>query len=282
MSDPASALHEGRLPCVEWREIHRPTTHWAPRGLPGALRALPGWTVRAAVEARFGLEVASYLRALAGGPRALANGAPSGGGRGVLLIPGFGFGDASTLPLQLVLRAAGYRVFLSGILLNVDCADRTIEALVPVAEAAVANNGGQPVLVVGHSRGGMLARGLAVRRPDLVSRVVCMGSPLNYEFAFYEIPAPLVGVLQQVQHRDPQRRELRCSTPECACDYMVAAHRPVPTEIDLVSLYTTSDGIVDWRACVVPGAKNIEVPGTHLGMGLKPETVQVILQELAA
>ena len=52
--------------------------------------------------------------------------------------------------------------------------------------------------------------------------------------------------------------------------------------MDLVSLYTTSDGIVDWRACVVPGARNIEVPGTHLGMGMKPETVQVILQELAA
>ena len=91
-----------------------------------------------------------------------------------------------------------------------------------------------------------------------------------------------MGVLQQVQHRDPQRRELRCSTPECACDYMLAAHRPLPEDIDLVSIYTTSDGIVDWRACVVPGAKNIEVPGSHLGMGLRPQTVQVILQELGA
>ena len=35
------------------------------------------------------------------------------------------------------------------------------------------------VAVVGHSRGGMLARVLGVRRPDLVETVVAMGSPLH-------------------------------------------------------------------------------------------------------
>ena len=34
------------------------------------------------------------------------------------------------------------------------------------------------VLVVGHSLGGMLARGLAVRRPDLVAGIVTLGSPM--------------------------------------------------------------------------------------------------------
>ena len=32
--------------------------------------------------------------------------------------------------------------------------------------------------VVGHSLGGMLARGVAARRPDLVSGIVTMGSPM--------------------------------------------------------------------------------------------------------
>ncbi len=199
----------------------------------------------------------------------------------MLVIPGFGFGDMATVPVQLALRAAGYRVVLSQIKVNVRCADATVEDLVPVAERAVAENGGQPLHVVGHSRGGMLARGLAVRRPDLVSRVISMGAPLNYEFAFYEIPAPMVQVVQRHQQQDPERRRMQCSTPQCACPYMVAAHRPLPSGIDLVSLYTTSDGIVDWRACVVPGATNIEVPGTHLGMGLRPETLRIVLQLLA-
>jgi len=255
--------------------------HWAPRGLPGAMRRMPGWTARLAVEARFGLEAASFARTLVAGSSRLAAGAPPGRGKGVLVIPGFGFGDAATAPLQIALREAGYRVFLSEILMNIGCADETVASLVDVAERAVADNGGEPVHVVGHSRGGMLARGLAVRRPDLVSRVICMGSPLNYEFAFYEIPAPMVGVLQRWHHSDPARRELRCSTSQCACDYMMAAHRPLPEDVDLVSLYSTSDGIVDWRACVVPGATNIEVPGSHLGMGLRPQTLRVILQELS-
>ncbi len=32
--------------------------------------------------------------------------------------------------------------------------------------------------IVGHSLGGMLARGIAARRPDLVSNIVTMGSPM--------------------------------------------------------------------------------------------------------
>ena len=32
--------------------------------------------------------------------------------------------------------------------------------------------------IFGHSLGGMLARGLAVRRPDLVAGVITMGSPM--------------------------------------------------------------------------------------------------------
>jgi hypothetical protein len=50
----------------------------------------------------------------------------------------------------------------------------------------------------------------------------------------------------------------------------------------LISYYTTSDGIVDWRACVVPGAENIEVPGSHLGMGLRPGTVDTVVERMIA
>lgn len=244
------------------------------------MRPLPGWSARAAVEARFSTEAASFAAAAARGLGDLVADLPPGEGRGVLLVPGFGFGDPSTVPLRRTLTAAGYRVFTSHILFNVRCADDAVADLVPVAERARADNDGRPLLVVGHSRGGMLARGLAVRRPDLVSRVVCLGSPLNYEFAFYEIPAPLVGLLQRHQHRNPVRRTQQCSTPACTCDYMRAAHRPLPEGIDLVSLYSSSDGIVDWRACVVPGATNIEVSGSHLGMGLKPETLRIIVAQL--
>jgi hypothetical protein len=126
----------------------------------------------------------------------------------------------------------------------------------------------------------MIARGLAVRYPMLVDRVISLGAPLNYEFAFYEVPHPLVEVLRAAHWTDPALRQMQCATPECSCPYMRAAHRPLPDDLDLVSVYTKADGIVDWRACVVPGAKNIEVRGSHLGMGMRPETLRVVLREL--
>jgi len=52
--------------------------------------------------------------------------------------------------------------------------------------------------------------------------------------------------------------------------------------VELISYFTTSDGIVDWRACVVPGAENIEVSGSHLGMGLRPDTVDQVVRRLIA
>jgi hypothetical protein len=57
-------------------------------------------------------------------------------------------------------------------------------------------------------------------------------------------------------------------------------HQPFPEDVELISYYTTSDGIVDWRACVVPGAENIEVAGSHLGMGLRPETVDQVVARM--
>jgi pimeloyl-ACP methyl ester carboxylesterase len=184
--------------------------------------------------------------------------------------------------MQIAVGKAGFRVLRSDILFNVRCSDRAVDRLAQVAADAVADDGGRRLMVVGHSRGGMLARGLAARHPELVSTVVSLGAPLNDEFAFYEIPQPIVGVLKVVHQRDPELRNRQCVTRDCTCPYMLATHRPLRDDVELISFYTTSDGIVDWRACVVPGAENIEIPGSHLGMGLRPDTVALVTERLIA
>jgi pimeloyl-ACP methyl ester carboxylesterase len=261
---------------VEWRDVHMPDLHWAPRGLPGALKGLPGWVARAASESRFAGEVLQFERAVA-----CASYPQTPVPRQVLVIPGFGFGDAATLPMQIALQRAGFQVVRSHILANVRCSDRAVDRLAQVAREACVRDGHR-IQVVGHSRGGMLARGLAARHPELVSTAVSLGAPLNDEFAFYEIPKPMVGVLKVVHQRDPELRERKCVTRDCSCPYMEATRQPLPEGVELISYYTTSDGIVDWRACVVPGAENIEVPGSHLGMGLRPETVDLVVRRLIA
>jgi triacylglycerol lipase len=260
----------------DWRHVHRPDLHWAPSGLPGWMRRLPGWAARGLSESRLPWEAASLLAS----PLLQDSSLPRGDGRAVLVVPGFGFGDAAVLPLHAVLRRFGYRTVRSGILANVGCSDETVASLATVAEHAASQAGGR-IQVVGQSRGGMLARGLGARRPDLVARAVNLGGPLNDEFAFYEIPAPLVSAIY-ASHR--LRRPLpnpSCLRPECTCPYMQAVHRPMPDGVELVSVYSASDGIIDWRSCVVPGARNIRVESSHLGMGVDPRVVRVVLEELA-
>lgn len=265
----------------DWLSEHRPEGPWAPRGLPRWLNAAPGWAARVASESRFAGEILQFELSLLPGSSKPSRGLPQGNARPVLVIPGFGFGDAATLPVQIALHGAGYRVVRSRIRANIRCSDRAVDALGRVAAAAVERDHGRRLFVVGHSRGGMLARGLAARFPELVERVVSLGAPLNHEFAFYEIPEPMVRVLTEVHHLDPELRRMQCSTPECTCPYMLATRKPLPPVVELISIHTKADGIVDWRACVVPGAINIEVPGTHLGMGLRPSTTRVVLEALA-
>ena len=264
-----------------WRRAYLPEQIWAPKGLPGWMRGFPGWAARATAEGRFPLEVAEWETSLLRGPGSISRGLPDGDGRPVLTIPGFGFGDYTTIPLQLALKGGGYSVKLSRIISNIRCSDTAVDKLGRIAAAIVKRDHGRRLFVVGHSRGGLLARGLGARFPDLIERVVTMGAPMNDEFAFYELPRPAAFFLSRLYQLEPKRRELGCATAQCQCAYMKAIRRPMPAEVELVSLYTTSDGVVDWRSCVVPEATNIEVSGTHLGMGLRPGTLRVIMEQLA-
>lgn len=260
----------------EWRGIHRPELHWAPSGLPGWMRGLPGWAARGLSEARLPAEALALLASDLLRDDAM----PHGDGRSVLLVPGFGFGDPTLIPMHVVLRRFGHHTVRSGIVSNTDCSDRTVDRLAEVAQREVRRTG-RRVHVVGQSRGGMLARGLGARRPDLVARAINLGGPLNDEFAFYEIPTPLVSAVYASHRVRSPMPHPRCLRPDCECPYMRAVHRPMPEKVELVSVYTASDGIIDWRSCVVPGARNVRVDSSHLGMGVDPRVLKVVIEELA-
>ena len=75
------------------------------------------------------------------------------------------------------LREQGYRTYRSHIHANVGCtAQRRRAARDP--DRVDRRPPRTRVQIVGHSLGGMLARGLAVRRPDLVAGIVTLGSPM--------------------------------------------------------------------------------------------------------
>lgn len=94
-----------------------------------------------------------------------------------LLIPGFMAGDPSLSVLRGWLRRRGHRVRMSGIRTNVGCAE-VLVSRIETRLHELADDSGEPVFLIGQSRGGALARSLAVRNPDSVAGLVTLGSPV--------------------------------------------------------------------------------------------------------
>ncbi|HEX3335557.1 MAG TPA: alpha/beta fold hydrolase, partial [Jatrophihabitans sp.] len=96
----------------------------------------------------------------------------------VILVPGFISGDVSLAMLARHLRRQGHRTFRSEIGANLGCTDAMVDRLVRRVERVVADEG-RPVALVGHSRGGMIVKLAAQRRPDLIAGIVLLSAPVT-------------------------------------------------------------------------------------------------------
>ena len=54
-----------------------------------------------------------------------------------------------------------------------------------------------------------------------------------------------------------------------------------PSKTRFVAVYSRTDGIVDWRACLDPAARHVEVDSTHCGMSVHGEVFEVVARALA-
>ncbi len=198
----------------------------------------------------------------------------------VLLVPGFLAGDATLRLMSHALRAEGLRTYRSTIHANVGC---TLEAaaLLESRLEAIANRRGSRVQIVGHSLGGMLARGLVVRRPDLVSRIVTMGSPMLAPGAHHRALTAGVDMLVRLNRAGvPGVMSAECVGGSCARQSFDESRQPVPSGVDFTAIYSRRDGIVDWRACVDPTATAVEVTASHVGMAVDPRVIEQVVAAL--
>jgi triacylglycerol lipase len=194
-------------------------------------------------------------------------GVDPGDGQPVLLICGFLAGDPSLRLLAAWLKRMGHRPVRAGLRWNVGCSGETVDRLEQLIEALAAEHG-RPVALVGQSRGGTCARILAVRRPDLVDRVVTLGSPLLDQFDIHPLvwaQVHLLGLLGTVG-RVPGLMSFTCREGECCAQVNRELSAPFPSGVTLTSVYSRSDGIVRWRACLDPAARWREVQSSHIGM----------------
>jgi pimeloyl-ACP methyl ester carboxylesterase len=192
--------------------------------------------------------------------------APRGDGHPVLVLPGLAASDLSTQPLRRYLKDQGWSAH--GWKLGPNHGPRPgVEARMQARLAELHERHGRKVSLVGWSLGGIFAREMARRAPHQVRSVITLGSP----FAGEPRASNAWQLYESASERtvdDWPERELMKAPP------------PVPT----TAIYSRSDGIVAWQGCLEregPMAENIEVDGSHCGLGHHPAALYAIADRLA-
>ena len=178
------------------------------------------------------------------------------------------------------LREQGFRVYRSQIGVNAGC---TLAATAQLAQRleAIVQRRGRAAQIVGHSLGGMLARGLAVRRPDLVSGIVTMGSPMLAPAAHHLSLTASVDLLVRLSRAGvPGLMSEECVGGTCARESFEESRRPLAQEVGFTAIFSRRDGVVDWRACVDPLARAVEVTASHVGMAVDPRVHDLVAAAL--
>ncbi|MGH3444017.1 MAG: esterase/lipase family protein [Nocardioidaceae bacterium] len=199
----------------------------------------------------------------------------------VLLVPGFMAGDATLALLAARLRRLGYRTYRSHMHANVGCTREAAELLEARLEEIVEARG-RRISIVGHSLGGLLARRLAARRPDLVEAIVTLGSPILAPGATHPVLLFDLAVVLRLRAAGlGSMMGADCTSGECARLSWEQAQAPITHDVAFTSVFSRRDGIIDWRSCLDPQARTVEVSTSHLGMAIDPVVMDVVARTLA-
>lgn len=211
-------------------------------------------------------------------------GVPRGDGAPVIVIPGFLGSDNYLIELYHWLRRIGYQPYYSRIGRNAECPDILMERLFATMDVAYGETG-RKLHLIGHSLGGLMARSAAVQRPERVAQVICLAAPFR-DVRVHPMVLAAAGLVRgrivgQRARRNQVKRD--CYTGSCTCTFASAARSELPQTIDRAAIYTTTDGVVDWRSCVEEDARrNTKVSGTHVGLAFNPQVYRRIAKLLAS
>lgn len=184
-------------------------------------------------------------------------GAQTGDGRPVMLLPGLIQGERAMKPLQRFLANRGYQAHSWGLGRNFGARTTGAQAeqLISRLETIAATSG--PVTLIGVSLGGMMARLVAQRRPDLVREVITISSP----FAGSGKATHVWRVFQWATGE-------RLDDPAVAArSAEIAAPLPVPS----TAIWSPSDGLVAGQICRDNHGRSIEISSSHLGVQIRPD-----------
>src|SRR4051794_30217721 len=147
-------------------------------------------------------------------------------------------GDGSMATMTRWLRENGYRTHRAGIRANVGCSEEYLTRLEARLEQLFEATG-QRVAILGQSRGGIFARVLAVRRPDLVSGIVTLGSPTVKQLSghpFLIAQVLFVGMLGT--GKVPGMLRVSCLRGACCERFRADLANGFPPDVSFTALYS--------------------------------------------
>ena len=173
----------------------------------------------------------------------------------------------STLILRRFLSTLGYATYGWELGRNIGPTSRVVSSLPERLHEFRARHDG-PVSVIGWSLGGIFARQLGRRHPDVIRQVITLASPIRLQDHAHSNARRAYELLEK-------RHTVTIQLP------LEAGLGPLP--VPATSVYTRLDGIVAWRACLdQPSrlAENVEVYASHFGIGNHPAALWVIADRL--
>ncbi|MGI9323740.1 MAG: esterase/lipase family protein [Pseudomonadales bacterium] len=189
--------------------------------------------------------------------------APKAKGEPVLVLPGFLADDSSTFLLRSFLSAIGYNVHGWELGRSVGSMTNFLDPLTKrVTELSYEVDA--PIRLLGWSRGGILAREVARDQPQLIDRVITLGSPVTggvTATSISELAQRHIGVNAEAMAQIMRERNSR------------------PIRVPITAIYSKRDGVVAWQACIDdtnPDVVHLQVQATHTGLGGNAEVFRLL------
>jgi hypothetical protein len=195
--------------------------------------------------------------------------APRGDGHPVLVLPGLLADDMSTRPLRGFLNSHGYKAHGWKQGRNLGLRGGVESDMLARIDELYERHGQRKISLIGWSLGGLYARQLAKITPYKVRSMISLGSP----FAGSPKATNAWRIYEMASGTTIEDQEL-------VNGGSLADAPPVPT----TSIFSRTDGICAWQTCLnveAPKVENIEVYGSHCGLGHHPAAVYAIADRLA-
>ena len=189
----------------------------------------------------------------------------------VLLMPPYLGSDSSTRFVRKYLKSVGFTTYKWDLGINM-INSKSIPKLVEKLEEIYEKHQ-EKVSLVGWSGGGIFAKIIANRHPDKVEQLITIGSPV---WGLKNMKAPVIRSLEFLRGRRLKERN----------EKFIKELEEIPN-VPITCIYTKTDGLIPWKNCMEAETyrkdiKNIEVFGSHCGMGANATVLLTVANALNA